>query len=180
MPDRRARRTASRRGFALCFRAGLALVVAVLPPHAGQAQAGPRFEEARALIRAVMAERILPSVAVAVAEDGEVVWEEAFGWADREERIPATPHTLYSVASLTKPFTATGLRRLVEDGREDLDEPVNAYPGPGRIPTPDAERRRYIVVLEVRLHGDTLRGPATARSPGHFALSSYLEVARWR
>ena len=34
-----------------------------------------------------MTERQVPSVAVAVARDGRIVWEEAFGWADRENRV---------------------------------------------------------------------------------------------
>jgi CubicO group peptidase (beta-lactamase class C family) len=59
-----------------------------------------------------MLERNVPSVAVAVARDGRIVWEEGFGWADRERRIPATPHTTYSIASVSKPFTATGLMVL--------------------------------------------------------------------
>ena len=48
-------------------------------------------------------------MSVAVAKDGEIIWEEAFGWADREKRIPATEHTMYSLASISKPITATGL-----------------------------------------------------------------------
>ena len=74
-----------------------------------------------------MASEGIPSVAVAAARDGEVVWEEAFGWADREARRPATAHTSYSLASISKPITATGLMTLVEDGRIDLSAPVNRY-----------------------------------------------------
>lgn len=52
------------------------------------------FDGVRAMIQRVMAERNLASVSVAAARDGQVVWEESFGWADREARIEATPHTL--------------------------------------------------------------------------------------
>ena len=55
-----------------------------------------RFALAREQIEALIRERDLPSVAVAVAKDGDVLWEAGFGWADREKRIPATPHTLKS------------------------------------------------------------------------------------
>ena len=54
-----------------------------------------------------MAESNVPSEAVAVARDGKIVWEEAFGWADREKRIPATVHTMYSLASLMDMRTTT-------------------------------------------------------------------------
>jgi len=68
----------------------------------------------RTVIRQQMAEQNLPSVSVAVAKDGTIIWEEAFGWMDREKMISATPDTMYSLASISKPMTATGLMTLVE------------------------------------------------------------------
>src|SRR5207248_664015 len=68
-----------------------------------------------------------PSLAVAVARDGEIVWEEGFGWADRAARIPADAHTPYSLASISKPVTATAMMVLVERGKVDLDQPVESY-----------------------------------------------------
>jgi CubicO group peptidase (beta-lactamase class C family) len=87
----------------------------------------------RATIASVMAERGLASIAVAAAQGGEVVWEEAFGWANREERIRATPHTLYSLASISKPISATGLMILEERGAVDVDRPVDDYLGGARL-----------------------------------------------
>ena len=72
----------------------------------------------------------IPSVAIAVARHGEILWEEACGWADRERRIPATEHTMYSQASVSKPITATGLMVLVERGKVKLDAPINRYLAP--------------------------------------------------
>jgi CubicO group peptidase (beta-lactamase class C family) len=89
----------------------------------------PDFPSIREKIQRELAERVLPSLAVAVARDGEILWEEAFGWADREARIPADEHTLYSLASISKPITATALLLLVERGRVDLDAPINEYLG---------------------------------------------------
>jgi CubicO group peptidase (beta-lactamase class C family) len=71
----------------------------------------------------------LPSIAVAVAINGEIVWEEGFGFADREAGTPATEHTMYSLASISKPMTATGLMTLVEEGLIDLSEPIDNYLG---------------------------------------------------
>lgn len=93
----------------------------------------PRFDEARAFILRHMQEDGVPSVSVAAARGGEVVWEEAFGWADVERRVPATPHTAYSLASISKPITATGLMVLVERGDVSLDRPANDYLGIGRL-----------------------------------------------
>lgn len=109
----------------------LAATAAALP-----AQTPPRtdrFEPVRAEIRRVMEENQIPSIAVAVAKDGRIVWEEGFGLADRERQLPATAHTPYSLASISKPMTATALMRLVEQGRIELDRPANDYLGEGRI-----------------------------------------------
>lgn len=75
----------------------------------------------------------IPSVSVAVAHKGHIVWEEGFGWASVEPRVAATPHTLYSLASITKPITATALMVLVEQGRIDLGKPIDEYLGTQRI-----------------------------------------------
>jgi CubicO group peptidase (beta-lactamase class C family) len=76
-----------------------------------------------------MAEEHIPAMAVAVAKDGRIVWEEGFGWANVARQVPATPHTMFSVASVTKPMTATAVMRLVEQGRVHLDRPANDYLG---------------------------------------------------
>jgi CubicO group peptidase (beta-lactamase class C family) len=96
-------------------------------------KAPPDFSPVRELIRTRMTQQGVPSVAVCVARDGRVLWEEGFGWADRERRRPATEHTLYSVASVTKPMTATALMVLVQRGLADLDRPVNDYLGAAKV-----------------------------------------------
>ena len=72
-------------------------------------------------------------MAVAVARDGEILWEEGFGLADREGNGPATEHTPYPLASISKPLTATGLMILVERGLIDLDSPIDDYLGEARL-----------------------------------------------
>lgn len=69
----------------------------------------------------------VPSLSVAVSRNGKLVWEDAFGWANRETRKRATPGTMYSLASTTKPFTATCIMALVERGKIDLKKPVNDF-----------------------------------------------------
>jgi CubicO group peptidase (beta-lactamase class C family) len=91
------------------------------------------FDRVRERIRAQLLEQALPSLAVAVARDGVVLWEEGFGWADRANRIPATPHTLYSLASISKPITTTGLMILHERSLFDLDRPIDEYLGDAKL-----------------------------------------------
>jgi len=91
------------------------------------------FDAVRAFIRRQMTESQVPSIAVAVARDGRILWEEGFGWADREKRVAASEHTMYSMASISKPFTATGLMVLVEHKLVELDRPVNQYLGNAKL-----------------------------------------------
>ena len=91
------------------------------------------LDSLRAHIRRVMDSTKTPSIAVAVAKGGRIIWEEGFGFADVEHRTPATPTTLYSMASISKPITATGLMKLVEQGKVDLDRPANDYLGAAKI-----------------------------------------------
>lgn len=112
-----------------------ALVVALLGLSTTvQAQDTPAaFADAQAFIERAMAESDIPSVAVAVAHNGRLVYSRGFGWANIERRIAATPRTMYSLASISKPMTATAFMQFVEDGRIELDQPANAYLGAGRI-----------------------------------------------
>lgn len=92
-----------------------------------------RFEPVKKQIENLLETTGTPSIAVAVARDGQVLWEEAFGWADRERRIRANARTSYLLASTSKPITATGLMALVESKRVDLDRPANEYLGNAKL-----------------------------------------------
>ena len=84
-------------------------------------------EEARALVRADLATRGYPGIAIAVAVDGETVWSEGFGYANLEHRVPMWPAVKFRVGSISKSLTAAAVARLVEDGRLDLDAPIQKY-----------------------------------------------------
>lgn len=103
----------------------------------GPASSGPRsearFEAVRKVIQQTLQDANVPSIAVAVVQEGQIVWEEAFGYADRERQTPATAHTPYSLASMTKPITATAVMQLYEAGRLDIDAPIERYLGGVRL-----------------------------------------------
>jgi len=96
----------------------------------------PDFSSARSLIQKQMVAESIPSFSVAVARHGEILWEEGFGWADRENRIPATEHTPYYLASVSKTITATAVMVLQERKQLDLDHPVNRYLDPDGLSSP--------------------------------------------
>src|SRR5256885_15852072 len=121
------------------------IAVALLPlemPLFAQAESAlnpaskPDFSAARQLIQKHMVEYSNPSITVAVVRRGEILWEEGFGWADRENRIPATEHTMYYMASISKAFTAVALMVLEERKQLYLDRPVNDYLGVGKLTSP--------------------------------------------
>ena len=74
-----------------------------------------------------MAANSLPGISVAVVEDGNYEWSSGFGMADLENFVPATSTTLYRLASISKPITATAAMVLYERGKLDLDAPVQKY-----------------------------------------------------
>jgi len=64
---------------------------------------------------------------VGVIEDGEVRYIKGFGLADREQKTPVTPASLFRWASCSKPLTAVAAMQLVEQGKLDLDADVRTY-----------------------------------------------------
>ena len=84
-------------------------------------------------------------------------------------REAATPQTMYSLASISKPITATGLMTLVERGAIDLDKPANEYLGTGKL-TGHADYHRqkpYGIckpTLQVSVVSRRADGPSTCRA----------------
>lgn len=114
----------------------LSLVFVLMPPNTSleaQSSKNPDFSEVRETILRQMESSDVPSVSVAVAQNGNIIWEEGFGWADRENEVPTNKHTMYSLASVTKLFTSTALMILKERGVLDVDNPVNDYLGPAKV-----------------------------------------------
>jgi CubicO group peptidase (beta-lactamase class C family) len=105
----------------------LAILIILGCAHDSTVIKDDRFSKVRELIIEEITNRRVPSIVVAVAENGMIVWEEAFGWADVENRVRATPNTIYRLGSISKTITATGLMLLVEEGKVDLDRPVIDY-----------------------------------------------------
>jgi CubicO group peptidase (beta-lactamase class C family) len=79
-----------------------------------------------ALVQHSMAELHVPGVAVAVLHDG-IEETFAFGTTSVDNPLPVDANTLFQIGSITKTFTATLLMRLVEQGKLDLDAPVQGY-----------------------------------------------------
>jgi CubicO group peptidase (beta-lactamase class C family) len=109
------------------------LALALLAGNVAWAQPRPssaakaRLDRFEQQVESLRARLKIPGLSVAIVKDEELLWAKGFGSADLENRVPATPDTLYSIASLTKTFAATLVLQLVERGKLDLDEPVSHY-----------------------------------------------------
>jgi len=65
--------------------------------------------------------------AVLLAKDGEILFNKAYGYANRENKIKNTTETQFLIGSLTKSFVAVSVLQLVEDGLLNLNEPIRTY-----------------------------------------------------
>jgi CubicO group peptidase (beta-lactamase class C family) len=80
------------------------------------------------LIPRQMTERHIPGAVVVVVQDGQILFEQGYGYANLEEQIKVDPETsLFRIASITKLFTWTAIMQMVEQGKLDLDTDVNQY-----------------------------------------------------
>ncbi|MGO8786288.1 MAG: serine hydrolase [Terriglobia bacterium] len=112
--------------------AGLIRLLAVAPESANIA---PRSDYAYAevvealkpLIEHERKEKGIPSIAVALVDDQQIVWAQGFGFADPDRKQEATAATVYRVGSVSKLFTDIGIMQLVERGKLSLDAPVSDY-----------------------------------------------------
>jgi CubicO group peptidase (beta-lactamase class C family) len=75
---------------------------------------------------AVKEGRIVGAVVVA-AFDGDVIYEQAAGWANREARQPMQADTIFRLASMTKPIVSAAALALYEKGRIRFNDPVTKY-----------------------------------------------------
>lgn len=68
-----------------------------------------------------------PAVSIGVVQDQDLVWARGFGYRDAERKLPATPETVYRIASITKTFTATAIMQLRDAGKLNLDDPLRKH-----------------------------------------------------
>jgi D-alanyl-D-alanine carboxypeptidase len=85
--------------------------------HAGRADQVDDF------IKAEMQKREIPGLALAIAKNGELR-TTAYGVANLEWKIPATPETVFEIGSVTKQFTAAAIMLLVQEGKLALNDPI--------------------------------------------------------
>lgn len=91
-------------------------------------------------IRRAMLEGRIPSLTIALTAGEEIVWSRGYGESNVRARTPATPETVYIIASTLKTMAATVLLQLMEEGHFQLDDPIDPHLGALRLPDEDPAR----------------------------------------
>jgi len=79
------------------------------------------------VIEQAMHKNGVTGLSLSLVDDQQVVWAQGFGYADEANNIPATPETVYRVGSISELFTATAAMQLAEQGKIDIDRPLQTY-----------------------------------------------------
>jgi CubicO group peptidase (beta-lactamase class C family) len=95
------------------------------------------FTAIDAYIAAQMEDQRIPGLALGIVQGDQIVHLKGFGQADASGR-PVTPQTPFIIASVSKSVTALAVMQLVEQGKIDLDAPVQRYLPFFRVADPDA------------------------------------------
>ncbi|XP_062440136.1 serine beta-lactamase-like protein LACTB, mitochondrial [Rhea pennata] len=114
-------------GLALGVQAGCEADVRSEAPPPAPHGFGGAIERSRDLLRRVKDEAGIPGILVGVSVDGKEIWSEGLGYADVENRVICKPETIMRIASISKCLTMMAVAKLWEEGKLDLDAPVQKY-----------------------------------------------------
>jgi len=85
------------------------------------------FSKLEDFILEKMRQTKMPALSIALIQDGQIVYKRGFGFRVLETYAPADENTVYGVGSITKSFTALAIVKLAEEGKIDLEKPVEEY-----------------------------------------------------
>lgn len=116
-------------------------------------------DDTRAMIAAVeqvapaaLSRQGTPGLGVAIVFVGELIWSGGFGVTSLETGEPVTGDTVFEIASVTKPVTAWAMLKLAEEGRIDLDAPIESYLGGWTLP-PSQFDHALVTARNILAHG---------------------------
>ncbi|MCA1815745.1 MAG: beta-lactamase family protein [Acidobacteria bacterium] len=123
------KRTRPIRARARALAAAALLLLSFAAPSGAQQPGLPaeKIRQIEQLITSAMARQSIAGLSVAVVTDNQLRWSNGYGFADLENFVPAKSATVYRLGSLSKPVTAAAVMQLAEQGKLDLDAPVQKY-----------------------------------------------------
>jgi serine beta-lactamase-like protein LACTB len=122
-----------------------------------------------AAVSKFMASTHAAGIAVAVVENGEYKWSQGFGFADLENKVPASDRSLFRLASISKSLTATAALELWERGKLDLDAPIQKYcPAFPKKPWPISTRQLLGHLAGIRYYKSDSQDDSELGNTKHF------------
>ncbi len=114
--------------FVIVFLLGQSVMFSHRPAFAQTTQtlSQTQFKEFEDFVVKQMATDKVPGLSVGFMK-GDEIWAKGFGYADLENKLPAKSESMYRLASVSKPMTATAVLQLVEKGKINLDAEVQTY-----------------------------------------------------
>lgn len=94
----------------------------------------------------------VPGVSVAVINEGKIEWAKGYGVKETGGHEPVTTETLFQAASISKPVTALGALRLVDQGMLDLDSPVNDKLVSWKVPENEFSEKEKVTLRRLLTH----------------------------
>ena len=121
-----------KRSFVACVAAFLSVpAFAEEPKPVGQPQklgfAADRLDRLTNAFQAEVDNGQIPGAVVLIARNDQVAYFRAFGYTDRERKLPMTTDAIFRIASMTKPIVSVAAMMLAEEGKLDLAAPVSQY-----------------------------------------------------
>jgi len=98
---------------------------------------------------------------VVIAREGKPVFAQAYGYAEREKKVPNTLHTPFLVGSINKIFTGLAVGQLVEQGKLSYDDPLSKFLD---FPNPESAKKIQIKHLLSHTSGLAREGSAMTDS----------------
>lgn len=89
---------------------------------------------------------------VAIIDQGEIKWTRAYGFTDTAHKTPVTANTLFQCASIGKIITSLAALKLVEEGKIDLDDPVNDHLTKWKIPENEFTEQTPVTLRHLLSH----------------------------
>jgi CubicO group peptidase (beta-lactamase class C family) len=99
-----------------------------------------------------MAQLKVRAVSIAVVRDGGLEWARAYGYADLEWKIRATPETLFQAGSISKPLAALAALQRVDASTLDLDRNVDDYLKSWKLPDNEFTAVHKVTVRNILNH----------------------------
>jgi CubicO group peptidase (beta-lactamase class C family) len=94
------------------------------------------IETARSFIDSLQTSQHIPGISVCVGNREKIIWAEGLGFADLENKVPVNIQSMFRLGSVSKVLTSLAVGRLYQQGKLNLDAPIQKY-------LPDFPEKQY-------------------------------------